>query len=156
MPTTEQGLHREGGNIRPDSAVQGHERVCACGNHTGFLCMSAKDLGIHEGELLRPNKSIGIIWNGICQHMGEGLKAKHRTVLRKRWVGALELWKLRAMASQGVISARLGPSRTWRQRGTGHLKPTLWETRSPCSWDMIFPSLPSQSSHLSCCWSCPT
>lgn len=79
--------------------------------------MSAKDLGIHEGELLRPNKNTGIIWNGICPHMGEGLKAKHRRVLKQRWLGALELWNLSAMASRGVISARLGPSRTWRQRG---------------------------------------
>lgn len=44
--------------------------------------MSAKDLGIREGELLRLNKNTGIIWNGICPHMGEGLKAKHRTVLK--------------------------------------------------------------------------
>lgn len=51
--------------------------------------MSAKDLGIHEGELLRPNKGTGIMWN-FCPHMGEDLEAKHRRVLRKRWVGALE------------------------------------------------------------------
>lgn len=44
--------------------------------------MSAKDLGIREGELLRPNKNTGIIWNDICPHMGEGLKAKHRAVLK--------------------------------------------------------------------------
>lgn len=155
MPTTEQGLHREGGTIRPDSALQGHERVRAYGNHTGFLCMNAKDLGIHEGELLRPNKSTGIMWNGICPHMGEGLKAKHRTVLRKRRVGALELWKLSTVVSQGVISARLRPSRTWRQRGQATCSPPSGK-QGPCSWGVIFPSLPSQGSHLSSCWSCPT
>lgn len=68
--------------------------------------MCAKDLGIHEGELLRPNKGTGIMWN-FCPHMGEDLEAKHRRVLRKRWVGALELRKLSTVVSRGVISARL-------------------------------------------------
>lgn len=68
--------------------------------------MSAKDLGIHEGELLRPNKGTGIMWD-FCPHMGEDLEAKHRRVLRKRWAGALELWKLSTVVSRGVISARL-------------------------------------------------
>lgn len=54
--------------------MQGHKRVGACGNCTGFLCMSAMDLGIDEGEMLGPNKNMGIIWNGICPPMGKAQK----------------------------------------------------------------------------------